>query len=402
MNFSLLSTQFLLLAISAIILLTLSRGGLRQVIFLTINILFIWFLVLGGKGSLTTVLFSLLGYVLVKIHLKWESLKLIYTLPVFIGLFFYMKNYEILHLILPESFLTNVLSTIGLSFLLFKIIHVLVDAKGGVIRKLDIITYLNYCFNFTTFLMGPIQRYQDYYDQWNGDKQAIEMTFEAHLDAVLRILLGLVKAYLLAQWFYVIALKSNTNILDLDPGDFLIQIYGFFFYLYLNFSGYTDVVIGTGSLFGVRPPENFNKPFLAQNISDFWLRQHRSLSLWLTDYVFSPAYKNALNSKILSRHPLLAGNSAFMLTMLVSGIWHGTSIGFLIFGIVHGIYLIIYHTWTHILENHFGRKKTRQIRNSWFIKIPAILLTFNATSFAFLFFQLDTTHLNMLAKGIFS
>ena len=96
-----------------------------------------------------------------------------------------MRDYEILRWFLPDSVLTSVLRTIGLSFLLFKTIHVIVDAKSGTVKQLDLLTYLNYSLNFTTFMMGPIQRYLDYCDQWNGKKPAIDYTFESHLDAVI-------------------------------------------------------------------------------------------------------------------------------------------------------------------------------------------------------------------------
>lgn len=402
MNFSLLSPKFLLFAVVAVVLLALLRGNLRQLAFLSLNAAFIWVLVLPPAGFASTLAFCLLGYGLLRLHLRFGALRLTHTLPAFVALFLYMRNYEILHWVLPESLLTGVLSTIGLSFLLFKIIHVLVDAKGGAIRNVDFLTYLNYCLNFTTFVMGPIQRYQDYHEQWNGTRQAIDLTYEAHLDAVLRILFGMIKVYILAQWFQAIALRPDTDVLGQTFPGFVLMMYGFFFYLYLNFSGYCDVVIGIGSLFGVRPPENFNLPFIAQNISDFWLRQHRSLTQWLTDYVFSPTFKNALGSRALAGHPVLAGNLALMLTMFVSGIWHGTTLGFLVFGIVHGLYVVIYHTWDHLLTRRFGKKQVKQLRRHWLARLIGIALTFNATSFAFLFFQLDTPHLLALFRGLFA
>ena len=400
MSISLLSLKFLSFAALSVVLVSVLTGAARQMVFLAANAAFIWYL-LGPLGTLSTVSFCLLGYVLTIMHLRWQRLRIYHTLPVFIALFIYMRNYEMLHWVLPESVLTSVLSTVGLSFMFFKIIHVLIDAKSNTLRQLEFITYLNYCLNFTTFMMGPIQRYQDYYDQWHRHKPAIALTFEAHLDAVLRILTGFVKAYLLASWFYKLALQPDTDVMQLSPADWVIQLYAFFFYLYLNFSGYCDVVIGLGSLLGVRPPENFNLPFLARNISDFWLRQHRSLTLWLTDYVFSPAYKQALTNNVLSRHPVLAGNLALLLTMLVSGIWHGTTIGFLFFGITHGIYLVIYHSWDHLLAAKLGRKRVNRLRQNWLARLTAILITFNAAAFAFLFFQLDTPYLLSLLNGVF-
>lgn len=399
MSITLFSVKFLLFSASSVLVLALLGGVARQLAFLLANIFFIWSL-LGTAGTLSTVAYCLLGYSLTRIHLRWPGLSIYHTLPVFIALFIYMRNYDFLQWFLPQEMLTNVLSTVGLSFLFFKIIHVLIDARSNTLRKLDFLTYINYSLNFTTFMMGPIQRYQDYYDQWYGHKHAIAPTFEAHLDAVLRILIGLVKAFILASWIGKLALQPDTDVLQLGFSAWVIQLYAFFFYLYLNFSGYCDIVIGIGSLFGVRPPENFNKPFIAQNISDFWLRQHRSLTLWLTDYVFSPAYKRALTGNVLSAHPVLAGNLALLLTMLVSGVWHGTTIGFLFFGITHGIYLVIYHSWDHLLAGYMGRKRANQLRKHWLARAVGIAITFNAASFAFLFFQLDTQHLKLLLNGL--
>ena len=400
MTTSFLSIEFFSFSIASVILLSLLGGSARQTVFLAVNLIFVW-LIVGFQGALSTVAFCVLGYALIQAHLRWPHLRLYLTLSAFVALFAYMRNYEMLQWFLPDDVLTNALRTIGLSFILFRIIHVLVDARSGTLRELDFFTYLNYCLSFTTFMMGPIQRYQDYYDQWHGRRQAIDPTFEAHLDAVLRILLGLVKAYVLAAWLNTLALKADTNVSDLNAVGFIVQLYAFYFYLYLNFSGYCDIVIGIGSLFGVRPPENFNMPFIAQNISDFWLRQHRSLTLWLTDYVFSPTYKAMLSGGPLSRSPVLAGSLALLLTMLVSGLWHGTSVGFLFFGLAHGLYLVTYHIWDHWLVRMWGRRHAAAFRTTRPARAAGIFLTFNAAAFAFLFFRLDTPHLYQLLNGLF-
>ena len=382
-----------------ILLLTTLGGLVRQVVFLAANIAFVWF-ILGTEGTLSTLVFCLLGYALVEAHLRWPTLRPIHTLPFLIVLFAYMRNYEMLQWFLPDDLLTSIFKTVGLSFILFKMIHVLIDARGKMIRDLEFLTYMNYCLSFTTFTMGPIQRYQDFYDQWHGHKQAIALTFEAHLDAVLRILVGIVKAYVLAVWFNDRALQADTAVLDLSLAGWIVKLYAFYFYLYLNFSGYCDIVIGIGSLFGVRPPENFNKPFIAQNISDFWQRQHRSLTLWLTDYVFTPTYKAMLSGNMFAASPILAGSLAILLTMLVSGLWHGTTIGFLLFGLTHGLYLVIYNVWDHYLTRYLGRKRVKQLRKTWPARAAGIFLTFNAAAFAFLFFRLDTPSLFQFLNGM--
>ncbi len=401
MSVSLLAIKFILLITVSIPLLTWLRGAWRQIVFLGLNLFFVFF-VLGTVSSLAILGFCVIGYGLCVLHRAKPDFPVSYSILILVALFIYMRGYEILEFVVPESLLLTWLRTIGLSFVLFKMIHVLVDLKGGMIRDINFLTHLNYCTNFTTFMMGPIQRFQDYYDQWSGVKEAIPATFEAHLDAMLRILVGYVKAYILGAMLADVALQSNTDVTQLEFTELVIQLYAFYFFLYLNFSGYCDIVIGAGSLFGVRPPENFNMPFIAQNISDFWLRQHRSLTLWLTDYVFTPAYKWALTQKSLAQFPLLAGNMAIILTMLVSGIWHGTTIGFLFFGLVHGFYFVVYRTWDQLLVNRFGRKRVKQIRKAWPSRIFGIFLTFHAAAFAFLFFQLDTTNLLILLDEVFS
>ena len=399
MTISLLSINFLSFAFLSVFLISVLGGSARQAVFLALNIVFVW-LILGFEGTLSTLLFCVLGYALIKAHINWPNIKLYFTLPAFVALFAYMRNYELLQWFLPDDVLTSVLKTIGLSFILFKIIHVLIDARSGTLRGLQFFTYLNYCLSFTTFMMGPIQRYQDYFDQWYGYKQAIDQTFEAHLDAVLRILLGLVKAFVLAVLVNKFAMRADSNVLELSLVGLVVKLYAFYFYLYLNFSGYCDVVIGIGSLFGVRPPENFNMPFIAQNISDFWQRQHRSLTLWLTDYVFSPTYKAMLSSDPLSRYPLLAVSLALLLTMLVSGLWHGTSVGFLLFGLAHGFYLVIYRIWDQLLVSKLGRKRVSRFRKTWLGRAGGIFLTFNAAAFAFIFFRLDTPSLFEMLNGL--
>ena len=400
MIISLLSAEFLSFSLVTVVLIVSLGGFTRQVAFLIFNLGFVWML-LGTQGTVSTAGFCLLGYALARAHLRWPDLRLAYTLAPLIVLFAYMRQYEFLQWILPDQILTSLLRTVGLSFILFRIIHVIVDTRSRTLGTLGFFTYMNYCLSFTTLLMGPIQRYQDFSDQWHGTRQAIDLTFEAHFDAVLRILFGLVKAYILAPWVESFALAPDTNVLDLSPGGWIAGLYGFYFFLYLNFSGYCDVVIGVGSLLGVRPPENFNLPFLARNISDFWLRQHRSLTLWLTDYVFSPAYKAMLSGRALAGSPLLAAALALLLTMLVSGLWHGTTIGFLFFGLAHGVFLATYRVWDHLLVGRLGRKRAAALRSTWPARAAGIFLTFNAAAFAFLFFRLDTPHLLLLLKGVF-
>ena len=399
MQVALLSPSFLAIALAAIVLLSSLRGGWRQIAFLGLNLVFVWGFLLGRAGALSTLLFALLGYALVKLSLARGRRALVIGVTVLVVLFVYMRGYSFLDWVLPTSFAVRVLSTIGLSFLFFKIVHVMVDAYAGTLGRFDLLTYLNYCLNFATFMMGPIQRYQDYREQWDGEKLAIPLTFEAHLDAVLRALFGLVKIYVLAAFLESRALEPNTDLSSLTAAGLIVQTYAFWFYLYLNFSGYCDVVIAVGSLFGVRPPENFNRPFLARNIPDFWLRQHRSLTLWLTDYVFTPTYKKLLTAHWTANHKLIAAYAGLMITMLVSGLWHGTTMSFLVFGLVHGLWFVVYRTWDELLTRRLGRNGVKSFRAHPLVRASGIVLTFNATAFAFILLPCESRECNARAES---
>jgi D-alanyl-lipoteichoic acid acyltransferase DltB (MBOAT superfamily) len=384
----LLSLEFLALSCLAVVLLGLARGLVRQGVFLAVNLVFLAFILLGPQGTASTLAFTALGYLLIRGTLRSPRWGLALGLPAFVLLFVYMRNYGFLRWFVPDDLLTGVLATIGLSFLLFKILHVVIEAQSGTLGEFDAMTYLNYSLNFTTFMMGPIQRYQDYRDQWRGVRQAIPLTFEAHLDAVIRILWGLFRAFVLAAWVRPYMMTWGSGLPSAGLGEIVVQVYAFYFFLYFNFAGYCDVAIGLSSLLGVRAPENFNHPYLSRNISDFWLRQHRSLTLWLTDYVFTPSLKSFLRRPSLRHHPTISVALALMVTMVVSGLWHGTTAGFMLYGLAHGILLVIYHLWDAWLIKRWGRKRVAAWRKRPLVTVTAIVVTFNATAFAFVFFQL--------------
>ena len=394
-----MSWSFFGLSAAAIVFLGTFRGAARQLAFLVINVVFIAGLLLGPLGAISSVSFVLLGYGLVTWIRRHPGPALPLSIAFYTLLFAYMRRYDFVDWILPDPLVARVLATAGLSFLFFKVLHVMIDARAGTLGRFDFTTYLNYCLNFTSFAMGPIQRYQDFREQWDGERSAIPTSLEAHMDAVLRVLVGLVKVYVIAVWLYPKGLQPDTNLAELRLAGLLVECYAFYFYLYMNFSGYCDVVIGVGSLMGVRPPENFNLPFMARNISDFWLRQHRSLTLWLTDYVFTPTYKALLSRSGTAAHPLAAACAALMLTMLVSGLWHGTTLSFLLFGLVHGLWFVIYRVWDTWLTRTMGRKSLRRWRERWWVRACGIGLTFNAAALTFIFFQVSPESLMALIRG---
>jgi alginate O-acetyltransferase complex protein AlgI len=281
-------------------------------------------------------------------------------------------------------------------------VHVIVDSAGRTIGELRFTVYLNYCLNFTAWLLGPIQRYQSFESQWSRREEPLAPTFEAHLDALNRVLRGLVKKYVIAEMLAAWALMPGQDVTSRGLGEVVLGVYIFYFFLYFDFSGYCDVVIGIGRLMGIRPPENFYVPFLSPNIAQFWLRVHRSLTLWLTDYVFNPSFAALLRSRRFASGSIVAAGMAIMLTMFVSGLWHGTTANFLLFGLVHGVYLVVFRVFEHGLRRRLGRKRLLALRKRRLWLAISTLLTFNVTALAYLFFVLDAASLWTLTSRLWT
>ncbi len=382
------SWQFLALAACAAVTLPISGGALRLALFLMVNAAFAgsyW----GVTAAPVAIAFCLTGYACARLVAGRGTGTLMGAVTVLTGMFVYLRGYSLQSLTSPTATgADGILAFAGLSFLFFKITHVVIDSAGGGIPSLSLWRYLAYCTNFTTVLMGPIQRYQDFATQWASPTFG-QAGFEQKLDAVNRVLRGLLKAFALAPWLYPYVLRPGLPIETLDGGTLLLRAYAFYVYLYLDFSGYCDIVIGAGTLMGLRPPENFHFPFAARNVSSYWLRVHRSLTLWLTDYVFTPAYRSFLTRETLGRHGFLALAAALMLTMLVAGLWHGTTLNFLAFGLVHGAALVIVRGYEQIMGRWLGRSSFRAFSESWPVTVAAVFLTYNFTSLAYALFVLN-------------
>jgi D-alanyl-lipoteichoic acid acyltransferase DltB (MBOAT superfamily) len=390
---NLLYPQFIVLAISAILALMLLRGWPRWLAFFSVNVVFVASH-LSPAGMLSTGIFAVAGYGLAKLAAARQGRGTWILVVLLSAVFVVLRGYGFsgtapLAGLIPTGWSAQIVATAGLSFLYFKMLHVIVDSAHGTLGELRASTYTNYVFNFTAFLMGPIQRYQKFDSQWQGREPSIQPGWEAQLDAVNRILRGLVKKFVLAEALGSFVIAPEMDIDPMSRGELLGRVYLFYLYLYLDFSGYCDIMIGIGSLMGVRPPENFNLPFIARNVSDYWLRVHRSLTEWLTDYVFNPSYAAGLRASRKRMSPLIPLGLSLMLTMLVAGAWHGTTIPFFLFGAVHGVFLVVFRVYEHTMIKTLGRKRFRAFSRRPWVHGLAILVTYNLTSMAYLFFIMD-------------
>jgi D-alanyl-lipoteichoic acid acyltransferase DltB (MBOAT superfamily) len=271
--------------------------------------------------------------------------------------------------------------TIGLSYILFRQLHLVIEAASHEALPLTLPRYIVYTLSFWTILAGPIQRYPDF---CKGMETIGRPKVDVVLAALHRGINGAFKAFLIAPIFF----QPENIILLLEPGitgtDWAVVLYTFPIYLYLNFSGYTDLVISVAELCGMRTmPENFNHPYLARNVQDFWGRWHLSFSHWMRDYVFMP-----LNVAVHRNLPVRIQGLGLGLTVLVTfilvGVWHGTTVEFLVFGILHGAGVIVVSILGTVLKQMFGRKVKKRIVSHPIWIVAAWFITFHFTCLTFL------------------
>lgn len=349
----------------------------------------------SGFAWAAVTIFTLSGYVAAALLLRHPSKRGlgIYLLALVLA-FIYLKDYDgVARLVGPgHSFPVELM---GLSYMLFKQIHTVVDCAQGQVTRLSLPGYLLYQFNFLTLMAGPIQRYQDFMQQLDDPPppaQGAEARAHWHrvLNGVLQILLSsFILAFTEQRLAYIQDVSRPTLILK----EFALIFYSYPLYVYLNFSGYCDAVIGAGRLLGFTLPENFNRPFLARNMLDFWNRWHISLSHWIRDYIFTPAYR--LLVSIGPRHAKEAGYACLFLALLAAGVWHGASVTFLIFGLIHGLGVSVNRMTEDAIVARYKRAGLRAYLGLRWVRVLAGVITMHYVGLSFLFFRPDV-HQNIM------
>jgi D-alanyl-lipoteichoic acid acyltransferase DltB (MBOAT superfamily) len=273
---------------------------------------------------------------------------------------------------------------VGLSYMIFKFIHMLVDQWQGQLAPFNLWTYLNYQLSFFTLMAGPIQRYSDFLRYWEqmdlepGDARE-------SLRHCNRLLMGMIKVGVLGAYAYSLFRSGSYPHKNVTLGEALLCFYAYPVYLYFNFSGYTDIMLGAGGLLGFRLPENFNRPWLARNVLDFWDRWHISLTHWIRDYVFMASYKVAA-----TKFPDGARYWSYALlffALFVAGIWHGTTDGFVVFGVLNGLGAAATRAYGDVLRATLGRQRLHAYLKSQTVRLIAIVVTLHYVCLCQLFFS---------------
>ena len=274
--------------------------------------------------------------------------------------------------------LLNIVLPIGISFYTFQIISYEVDVyKGKIKASKNLLEFMTYVFLFPQLIAGPIVRYESV----NKELKSRKVTFDDFSSGVNRFIIGLFKKVVIAN---NIGELCNTLVGSDEVSVLLYWILGISYMLqiYFDFSGYSDIAIGIGKMIGFKFPENFNYPYIADSVTNFWRRWHMTLSSWFRDYVYIPLGGNRVSTLKHIRN--------IFIVWILTGLWHGASWNFIIWGLYFGIILII--------EKYFLNKVLEKLP-----KVIRIIYTLFIVMISFIIFSSDNlSSAFTVIKGLFS
>jgi alginate O-acetyltransferase complex protein AlgI len=328
------SWQFLVFALlGAAAFNALAAKWWRESVWLVLNLAFVWSFAGSPWPLLPFAGFLALGYLGIKAAGSGRHWIAPVAVCLVLAVFIWLKRYSFIPpaLLLPTGFMT-----VGLSYVFFRVMHLVVDAGQGAGEPLGVVRYLNFTLNFPAFISGPIQRREDY--EANG---SLPLRLPDIGIAAWRMVLGAFKVLIVSAALHAWQLQAIAALTPdlpsaqrLAVGALVVVLYPLF--LYANFSGYTDFVIGIARLFRLRLPENFDRPFRAVNFIEFWGRWHISLSQWLRSYVFNPVLMGWIRRHRSARSKQYPTIVASFITFFLVGAWHGPTSEFLFFGLLQG------------------------------------------------------------------
>jgi alginate O-acetyltransferase complex protein AlgI len=298
-------------------------------------------------------------------------------------------NIVLRHIILP----------LGISFITFQKIAFLIDVQAGRVRSFTFQDYCTFVLFFPQLIAGPIVHYREMMPQFH----AVSCRFDKETVAIGLTLLsfGLFKKVVLADKIALLVTPIYEHATGGDRISFLLAwmaAVGFTLQLYFDFSGYTDMALGLARFFGIKLPPNFNSPLRASSIIDYWLHWHMTLTRFLTAYIYNPLVLWLTRRRRARRKPGFGGRDAtfgafvsllmfpMIITMFVSGLWHGAGYGFIIWGLLHGFYLTINHGWRVVAVRRWPDRGSydRVMEPAGFV------LTFVSVTSAMVFFRSPT------------
>lgn len=283
-----------------------------------------------------------------------------------------------------DSSFAHTLAIVGVSYVILRHVELILWVDAHPDTRVGLVDYTGFTIGLFTLLAGPILRYQDY-ERAFAPEDAPETPREL-ASALNRVVNGYLKASVVSPVLFDLSSLSALRDADLSRGAWLGFFYLFPLYVYLNFSGYCDVVIGFGRLARMRIPENFDRPFLATNIQNYWQRWHITFSQWIRNHLFFPLVR-ALRSSGFATVRRGATLVAALLTFVLVGLWHGTDPGFAVFGVLHGIAVIVVGGYGRLLDRWLTPAGRERYDTSRVLRAVRVVMTYHYLCFTMLFFE---------------
>lgn len=291
------------------------------------------------------------------------------------------------------------LNWLGFSYVAFRLIHTLRDRQTGLLPALTLREYVTYVVFFPALIAGPIDRAERFQKDFIALPTLNGMDAARWQIGLVRIAFGLFKKFVIADTLAQgMALDPRLANLAVSTPYTWILVYGYALRLFFDFSGYTDIAIGLAMLFGIRLPENFNRPYLKTDITAFWQSWHMTLSSWARFYIFTP-----LSRALLMREPKPSNTlivfASHMSTMIVIGLWHGITWNFFIWGVWNALGLFIHKQWSDRTRKWYrGLKDKPRQKRAW--TFFAWFITFHFVVFGWVWFALPTPELSLRVLGV--
>ena len=277
----------------------------------------------------------------------------------------------------------TILFIIGISYSTFKMIHFIIESYKKKISQINLLNFVNYIFFFPAFISGPINRYNHFCNQLKLNNDNLKNDLKKGVE---RIIHGLFKKFVLCTIVFPYTIVNlKEPIASLNGLQILIGCYAYALYFYFDFSGYSDIAIGSAKIMGIELPENFNNPFFKKNIQQLWAGWHISFTSWLTDYIYWPLSKKLRTLLFFKNRPVFLSNFSIIVTFIVCGIWHGDTIYFVLWGLYHGLGLAALNTYKKY-KRKVRNKTLRSYYRSKYSEVIGIVATFNFFAVGILFF----------------
>lgn len=382
------SPSFLGFALLAALVFNIStRPWWRQTTLLVVNLLFLASFSRAPMAFLPMAAFLAYGLCVLRVTRNNSAPRLFVGLVMLTILFFFwLKRYAFI----PNfTFISFPYLAIGLSYVFFRMLHVIIDNHQGAIdEEVSTLSFLNYTLNFTSLISGPIQLYQDYRRM---ETHCLPLNLAVAAEGLERIVLGYFKVAVVSMVLSFVQHDAMTALYNGQPlwsrlFDAALAAAVYPVYLYFNFSGYVDVVIGAARFFGIELPENFDRPFSSQNFIAFWSRWHMTLSNWLRTYVYSPLMLFCMRRIPAPNLAPYISIVAYFATFFLVGLWHGPTTEFLFFGLLQGGGVAANKLYQVIMEDRLTKKGYRALAANPLYRAFCRGLTFTWFAFTLLWF----------------